>query len=181
MKISNTSTEVDRSVEQLLTAVRPHTRRVLSRYQIPTEDADDLLQETFVALVFKWRTIRNPEAWLLATLRNRCLIYWRQRQEEECEAVDTALLDLLAGPQSPPQKVAELRHDLNAVIARLPSACQAVLRIRYGLGCEGAEAAERLGYDLADYRRVTSQCLANLTRELEQAGFDRKHLSRWST
>lgn len=168
------SRETDLSVERLLADVRPHTRRVLAQYQIPREDADDLLQETFVALVFKWRSIRNPEAWLLATLRNRCLIYWRQRQEERFDDVDAALLEMLAGSQTPPHQVAELRHDLNAVIARLPAACQRVLRVRYGLGWEGAEAAEQLGCDLSDYRRLTSQCLAHLTRELEQAGFDRK-------
>ena len=116
--------------------------RILKDEAIPHEDAEDLLQETFFTLVFKWDNIRNPEAWLLSTLRNRCVSYWRRRGESRFEAVDAKILDILAGPQAPPQERSELRHDLNAALARLPEQERRVLRLRYGLGCESAEIAQ---------------------------------------
>ena len=149
-------------------------RRVLAHYQIPQDDADDLLQETLVALVFKWDSIRNPEAWLLSTLRNRCSLYWHQKDEALYEAVDTSILDVLAGPQSPPQEQADLRHDLNAALSKLPRKHRDVLRLRYGLGHKSSEIAEELGYESTGVRKLTTQSLALLTRELRAAGLGRE-------
>ncbi|HSL85079.1 MAG TPA: sigma-70 family RNA polymerase sigma factor, partial [Thermoanaerobaculia bacterium] len=147
--------EVDRPLEALLTRLRPHITRILSENEIPDADAEDLLQETLYALVFKWGTVRKPEAWLLATLRNRCQIYRRAAAESLLEAVDTRSLEALAGPQAPPQETADLRHDLTVAFSRLPERYRDVLRLRYGLGCESAEVAARLGYESEGIRRLT--------------------------
>jgi RNA polymerase sigma factor (sigma-70 family) len=150
--------------------------RILGRYRIPQEDAEDLLQETFVALVFKWQSIRNPKAWLLSTLRNRCTLYWRKRRQDLFEAVDSALLDALASPQAPPQSRAELRHDLNIAISRLPERYQDLLRLRYGLGCKSSEVAEQMGEGSQEIRKLTTACLVALTRELRRMGLTRELL-----
>ena len=165
---------VDRPLEPLLRRLHPRLRRELVRYGIPLEDAEDLLQETLMALVFKWDSIRNPEAWLFSTLRNRCVIYWRQKDEAVYDAVDTAILDVLAGPQSPPQEQADLRHDLNAALSKLPRRCRDVLRLRYGLGHKSSEIAEELGYETMGMRKLTTRSLALLTRELRAAGLGRE-------
>jgi RNA polymerase sigma factor (sigma-70 family) len=166
--------QADRPFESLLRRVRPDLSRVLAEFRIPQQDAEDLLQETLVALVFKWQSIRKPEAWLLSTLRNRCLTYWRQKRDVVYETVDSSILEILAGPQSPPQERAELRHDLNVAIAKLPPICRDLLRLRYGLGCESSEVAERLGYESTGVRKLTTSCLAFLSRELRQAGLGRE-------
>lgn len=167
-------TEVDRPLEALLARLRPHISRVLSEHRIPEADAEDLLQETLYALVFKWGTIRKPEAWLLATLRNRCLIYRRAAEESVLEAVDARRLDALAGPQAPPQERSELRHDLTVAFSRLPARYRHVLRLRYGLGCESSEIAQRLGCEPLGMRRLTSESLVSLGRELLSAGLSRQ-------
>ena len=131
--------------EGLLRSCREDMVRLLARYHIPHEDAEDLLQETFVALVFKWDNIRNPKAWLLSTLRNRCSLYWRRKRDDLYEAVDEALLDTVARPLDPPQAQTELRHDLNLAISRLPSRYQDLLRLRYGLGCRAPRWPSRWG------------------------------------
>jgi RNA polymerase sigma factor (sigma-70 family) len=168
--------EPDRPFEALLRNSREEMVRVLSRYRIPQEDAEDLLQETFVALVFKWKSIRNPEAWLLSTLRNRCTLYWRQRRRDLFEAVDSALLDALASPQDPPQSRTDLRHDLNLAISRLPERYQDLLRLRYGLGCKSSEVAEQMGEGSQEIRKLTTACLVALTRELRRMGLTREIL-----
>lgn len=160
------------SLDALLRRVRPRLARVLRRYRIPTEDAEDLLQETFLLLVAKWNTIQTPEAWLFATLHNRCVIYWRRRRRQLYDAVDNSILELLAKPQLPTQQRAQLRADLEAILADLPHRCRSLLRLRYGLGCTPAEVSERLGYRLSSVPKVTRRCLLELTQRLIGAGYD---------
>ncbi|MFL6258451.1 MAG: RNA polymerase sigma factor [Thermoanaerobaculia bacterium] len=159
------------SLEEILARAEPRLKRVLSRYRIPAQDADDLLQETFLIMVTKAGSIRNPDAWLVATLANRCIIYWRKHRAKLWDLVDTAILELLADVEAPPQENAELRYDLNALLSNLPDRCRSLLRLRYGFGCSTAETAERMGYCKSSIRKVTRRCLAALTEQLLGAGF----------
>lgn len=160
-------------LEDILREVQPKLVQILGRYRIPSQDADDVLQETFLTLVHKREVVRNPEAWLIVTLRNRCLIYWRKKRKHLYQAVDTAILELLSEPEAPQQAKSDLRFDLDRLLARLPDRCRSLLKLRYGLGCSSSEVAERMGYRQSSIRKVTSRCLAALTRELLQAGFTR--------
>ncbi|HEV2844447.1 MAG TPA: RNA polymerase sigma factor [Thermoanaerobaculia bacterium] len=159
------------SLEDILARMEPRLKRVLARYKIPAQDADDLLQETFLIMITKAETIRNLDAWLLATLANRCIIYWRKHRSRLWDLVDTTILELLSDAETPPQVRTELRCDLDALLSTLPDRCRSVLRLRYGLGCSTAEAAERTGYCKSSIRKVTRRCLAALTEQLLGAGF----------
>jgi RNA polymerase sigma factor (sigma-70 family) len=159
------------SLEEILEKMQPRLKRILSRYRIPAQEAEDLLQETFLIMVSKWGTIRNPEAWILATLANRCIIYWRKYRSRLWDLVDTTILELMAEAEAPVQERSDLKHDLDAVISTLPDRCRSVLRLRYGLGCSTAEAAERMGYCKSSIRKVTRRCLASLTNQLLGQGF----------
>lgn len=167
------TSEADRPLEALLTRLRPQVTRILSDHEIPDADAEDLLQEALYALLFRWGTVRKPEAWLLATLRNRCEIYRRAAEESLLQAMDTRSLEALAGAQDPPQERSDLRHDLTVAFSRLPERYRDVLRLRYGLGCESSEVAARLGYESEGMRRLTTQSLVSLGRELASAGLSR--------
>lgn len=163
--------EAGHSIEALLTKLHPRLRRILARYQIPAEDADDIVQQTLLDLVYKRELIHNPEGWVLGSVRNRCVIYWRRRRAQLYDAVDTAILELLAQPEGPAQHRAALRTDLDRVLKALPDRCQEVLRLRYGFGYRPAEVAERLGYQPSSIRKVTNRCLARLTHQLAALGF----------
>lgn len=176
MKSERSEAYADRPFEALLLRLRPEMTRILERRAIPREDAEDLLQETFFALVFKWESIRNPQAWLLSTLRNRCDSYWRRRHADLFESVDAKILDILAGPQAPPQERAELRHDLEVALAQLPASERRVLHLRYGLGCESAEIAERLGFESEGMRKLTTRSIVHLGRELHRVGLNRHNV-----
>lgn len=167
----STRAEETPSLEELLERVEPKLKRILFRYKIPAQDADDLLQETFLIMVSKAGSIRNPEAWILATLSNRCVIYWRKQRSRLWDVVDTAILELLADAEAPAQERTELRHDLDSLLSQLPDRCRSVLRLRYGLGCSTAEAAERTGYCKSSIRKVTRRCLSALTQQLLGSGF----------
>lgn len=121
------------SLAEALERMGPKLRRILFRYRIPARDADDLLQETFLVLVSKQESVRNPDAWLQATLSNRCVLYWRRRRGRVSELVDRTILDLLGDPGIPADEAAAIRADLDLLISRLPERCQPLLRRRYGL------------------------------------------------
>jgi RNA polymerase sigma factor (sigma-70 family) len=159
------------SLEEILERTEPKLRRVLGRYRIPAQDAEDLLQETFLIMVSKAGSIRNPDAWLVATLSNRCIIYWRKHRARLWDLVDTTILELLAEAEAPSQELADLRYDLESLLSELPDRCRSLLRLRYGFGCSTAETAERMGYCKSSIRKVTRRCLSALTEQLLGAGF----------
>ena len=128
---------VRESLDQLLRRLRPRLKQVLGRYRVPAHDAEDLVQEALVSTIQKWDEIQDPEAWLLVTLRNRCVVYWRKRRNNLYNSVDTAILELLSEPVAAPQERAELLWDLNEPhrrpAAALPQAAAAALRSRLRL------------------------------------------------
>jgi RNA polymerase sigma factor (sigma-70 family) len=159
------------SLDELMPQVQPKLERLLGYYQIPPEDAEDLIQDSVLTLLYKWERIHCPEAWLLGTLKRRCLMYWRSRRARLAEGVDAAILELLAEPQEPSQAKFEVSQDLTRVLDRLPMRCQSILKLRYGLGLKPSEVAERLGYRPSSIRKVSNRCLAALTRQLVAIGY----------
>jgi RNA polymerase sigma-70 factor (ECF subfamily) len=146
-------------------------KQILGRYRIPAHDAEDLVQEALVSTIQKWELIEDPEAWLLVTLRNRCVVYWRKRRTSLYNAVDTAILELVSEPVAAPQERAELLWDLNNLLEDLPERCRKLLRLRYGLGFDASEVAELMGYHPSSVRKVARRCMAALTFQMMTRGF----------
>jgi len=169
---------VEISLEQFLAKVRPRLKILFARYRIPPQDTEDILQQALLALVYQRQGIRDPEAWLLGTLRNKCLVYWRDHRRKLYDAVDAAVLECMAEPLPPAQEDADLRRDLATAIERLPERCRSLLSLRYRHGYEPPELAKRLGYSPSSISKVTTRCLAALTRQLTAAGMARKRPAR---
>ena len=159
------------SLDEMLRRLEPQMQYVLYRYRIPAQDSEDLLQQTLLTLVFKRAQIEKPEPWILATLRNRCIMYWRQRKSQLHDAMDTTILELVAEPAEPSQEGRDLRHDLERALALLSDRCQKILRLRYGLDYRPKEVARELGYKSSSIRKVTNRCLAALSKKLVVAGY----------
>jgi RNA polymerase sigma factor (sigma-70 family) len=152
--------------ERFLKATGPKMKRLLTANHIPIEDAEDVLQQALLALVYQWDSIRDPESWLLGTLRRHCLMYWRNHRRQLYSAVDSTLLEWLSQPVAPPQERSDLLYDLRHMIERLPARCRSLLELRFQLGYEPAEVARRLGYRDKSIGKVTNRCLAALAREM---------------
>ena len=159
------------SFDDFLRRVEPRMKRLLSTYRIPTDDAEDVLQQTLLALLYQWERVRDPECWLLGCLRRNCLMYWRTHRRKIYSSVDTSLLEWLSEPVAPSQERTDLLSDLENLIGRLPSRCRSLLQLRFRLGYEPPEIAERLGYRASSIGKITTRCLAALSRELLAAGF----------
>jgi len=158
------------SFEELLRRAEPRLKRLLAVYNIPFEDADDVLQQALLALLYQWDQVRDPEAWLLGTLKRHCLMYWRRHRRQLYSAVDSTILEWLSEPVAPPQERVHLIQDLKNLIERLPSRCRSLLEMRFQLGYDPSEIAHRLGYRDSSIGKITTRCLAALSREMLASG-----------
>lgn len=162
--------KVEASLESFLRKVQPRLKTLFARYRIPSQDTEDILQQALLALVYQRPSIRDPEAWLVGTIRNKCLLYWRDQRRKLYEAVDAAVLEVMAEPTAPAQEGVDLRRDLENLLERLPERCRSLLALRYRQGYEPPELAKRLGYSPSSISKITTRCLAALTRHLVTAG-----------
>lgn len=158
--------QVEVPLENFLRNLRPRLKVLFAHYRIPLQETEDILQQALLALLYQRDKIRDPEAWLLGTLRNKCLLYWREQRRKLYDSVDAAVLDCIAQPMAPAQEGADLRRDLENALEHLPERCRSLLSLRYRQGYEPPELAERLGYSPASISKITTRCLAALTRYL---------------
>jgi RNA polymerase sigma-70 factor (ECF subfamily) len=156
------SSPVHEELEPLVERMRPSLGRILGGYGIPPHEADDILQEVFLAALRKWELIRDKERWMTGVLRKRCAVFWRRRRTDLLEAVDAAILDLLSRPQPAPQERAVLVWDLESAFSTLPARHRAILWLRFGLGLSSDEVADQLGYSPASIRKLIARSLDRL-------------------
>ncbi|MDX1999740.1 MAG: RNA polymerase sigma factor [Thermoanaerobaculia bacterium] len=159
----------DAEFAEFLEELRPRIQYLLHRYRIPALEAEDLVQQALLAMLYKEDRIRNREAWLLGAVKNKCRLYWRSESRRVCDAVDLALLEWLSGAEPPSQERVGLRRDLEGLIGQLPDRCRNLLRLRFGLGYESEEVAQALGYRPSSVRKVTNRCISALAQGLRQA------------
>jgi len=152
--------------EEFLEEVRPRLKSLLAHWRIPPEDAEDLLQDSLIALVFRWNLVRDPESWLIGTTRRHCLMYWRRVRRQLYQAVDAETLERLSPLEAPPQERDDLWTDLDDLIEQLPERCRQVLHLRFRLGLDPAEVARELGYRESSISKITNRCLGALSRKL---------------
>lgn len=162
--------QAEPSLEDFLKRVRPRLKAQFQRYSIPPQDTEDILQQALLALIYQRQAIRDPEAWLIGTVRNKCLLYWRTYRRKLYESVDATVLECLADPLQPAQETSDVRRDLAAALQELPERCRSLLALRYGEGYEPAEVAQEMGYSQTSISKITQRCLAALTRRLVLTG-----------
>jgi RNA polymerase sigma factor (sigma-70 family) len=151
-------------LEEFLERIRPRLKRVLKSYDIPRQDAEDVLQEALLETFRKWDTIRDVEPWLIGTLRYKCSGYWRKQRAERLQAMDVSMLEDLSEPQPPAQEQDEVLLDLRSLIRDLGRRHRAALWLRFGVGLSAAEVARRLGYCPSSIRKLTCRSMLRLRR-----------------
>lgn len=56
----------------LIERMWPQIQEKFVAYSVPESDADTMVEDMLVALLYKWDSISNHEFWLIRTLDNRC-------------------------------------------------------------------------------------------------------------
>jgi RNA polymerase sigma-70 factor (ECF subfamily) len=145
------------------------------------EDAEDVVQETLIAVHRSLSTLREPRAvtsWLYRTLANACLM--RRRKSKFAPARELSLEDLLphgdvmdAGPVLPEEAgpVAELyRKELGEALDRavrdLPPDYRIVWLLRDAEGLSTEETAEALDIGISNVKMRLHRARLMLRKEL---------------
>ena len=157
-------------VEEILEDLQPRIQHVFSRFRIPPQEAEDVLHQTLLTYLYKRANILDAERWLMGTLRNRCLLYWRDRRRRLYTSVDNALLESIAEAEESAPERGDLLRDLNAALARIPKRYRGLLWSRYKHGAEGPESSPEVGDKASGIHKVTERCMAALTRSLVACG-----------
>jgi RNA polymerase sigma factor (sigma-70 family) len=160
----------DESLEQFLERMRYPLKLVLRKYDIPFQDAEDLVQDTFIEVIRKWGTLYNKEGWILGTLRFKCTKYWRGRRADPAEGMDLPAIDYLCRPLTPPQEKQDEVRDLHTLLRSLGKRHQQILWLRFALGFSPREVAAHLGYSTSSIRKLSLRARSRLRQQSSLGG-----------
>jgi len=153
----------EESIEALVRRLQPRLKNILARYGVPAQDAEDLIQTTVISTLRSWERLAEPEGWMIRTLVNQCLMYWRRRRRHPEAQIDA---ETAAGfnPQIPsPEDRWVERRDIERQLAKLPTKCQRLLRLRFFDGFSAAEVAQLLGREVSSIYSLTHRCMKMLS------------------
>ncbi len=159
------SAAVRDALPELYERLRPRLRRVLHGYRVPPQDAEDLVQTAFLLAIAKWDELREPEAWLIGTLKKRCILYWRRRLVYEERQVQLTESDLGRGVE-PHHDLRDRLCDLGKAWHQLTHAQRNLLTLRFLLGMSPQEVAQSMGLAHGSVRRTAYRALEQLRGEL---------------
>jgi RNA polymerase sigma factor (sigma-70 family) len=159
------SAAVRDALPELYERLRPRLRRVLHGYRVPPQDAEDLVQTTFLLAIAKWDELRDPEAWLVGTLKKRCILYWRRRLVNEERQVQLSESDLACSVE-PRHDLRDQLCDLGKAWHQLTHAQRNLLALRFLLGMSPQEVAQAMGLAHGSVRRTAYRALEHLRGEL---------------
>ena len=152
----------DESLEQFLQRMRYRLKLVLRIYDIPPQDAEDLLQDTFIEVIRRWDSLYNKEGWVLGTLRFKCSKYWKRQRADPAEGMDLRTIESLCPPQPPPQQTQDEVRDLHDLLRSLGKRHQQILWLRLVLGFSSREVADLLGYCPSSIRKLTLRSVSRI-------------------
>lgn len=160
----------EESLHDLVRRIRHRLKNVLRSYDIPFQDAEDLLQDSLLDALRKWDSIYNMEFWLVGTLRFKCSNYWKRLKTKIPQTMDLMDLEELCEPLPPPQEKQDEALDLRHSLSGLDPRHRKALWLRFAMGFTPQEVAERLGYSHASVRKLTQRAMLRLRREAALAG-----------
>lgn len=136
----------------------PRAVRLAALLTQDSSSAEELAQDAFAQMYPSWGRAANPEAYLRATLVNRCH-NWRRRGR-----VREAKQGLLAQAATVDFRADELAD----VVAALPFRQRAVIVLRYYGGLSEAEIAAALGCRNGTVKSLAARALETLERVVER-------------
>jgi RNA polymerase sigma factor (sigma-70 family) len=150
------------AIEEFVALARPRVKGLLRYYRVPPEDAEDLLQDAFLALLLKWPDIRLPEVYFVGIVRRKCASYIAEQYDRRQVAqVDPAVLTALAGAAPAPRDDFDHRLDLAVLAEDLSVSQNRVLALRW-LGLNFREIGFVLGRHTDTVRKDAARTVARL-------------------
>ncbi len=153
-----------RLLQELAPVLRGLASRGLARYGRGSEDVEDVVQETLLALHLKRGTWDERQAfspWLYAIARNKLIDNLRRRGRHAHLPIDD-LADLIAADAQPPEINGA---DAERLIARLKEREREIVVAISIQGASARQVAERLGMTEGAVRVALHRALRSLARE----------------
>lgn len=158
---------------------------IVARYGIPERDAEDLVQVTLLLAWRKKTEISRPDAWLMATLRNQCLMYWRRRRASGrlLERAKREVEGWSGGRSEPGEHTGSREYrgaglDIGQALATLPERQRRAVVLRVVEGYSYREVARETGYAAGSVRKVVGRGLRALRNELDGDEPERRSADR---
>jgi RNA polymerase sigma factor (sigma-70 family) len=174
-------TEQDQRISEAIARDEPRLRNFIRRRVADRDDAEDILQDVFYALVEANRLlmpIDHVTAWLFRVARNRIIDLFRKKRPETFSAVAVAnedddrlpLEDLLPSPDSGPEELYLrnlLLEELELAIEELPKEQREVFVAHEFEGRSFKEMAEQTGVSLNTLLARKRYAVLHLRRRLQ--------------
>lgn len=159
-------------LRDLIKRLQPRIYRIGRSFRYPTHLIDDLYQEALLTWVAKASEIQDPEAWLIKTFKNRCIVH-RRAQAAECRLLkEYTQRDRLNKENDAEwrRELLEMYLDLLRLVSCLPPKARKLLLMRLE-GYSSDEIAVRLGYHSASVRKIKNRVRSNLARKVKLKAF----------
>ncbi|WP_329309811.1 RNA polymerase sigma factor [Streptomyces sp. NBC_01262] len=155
------------ALERLVRRVTPTLWQTARSCGLGREAAEDTVQATWLALVRRADSIRDPQAvlrWMVTTTHREA---WKAGRLSQREAtVEEAVLDAVSPPVEGPEGAVLTQGTARALwrqVARLPQRCQQLLRvIAFDHRPDYAALADRLGMPVGSIGPTRGRCLDKL-------------------
>lgn len=164
------------AMDQLVRLMTPVLWHVVRAYGLSRDQAQDVVQTTWLTLVHRSGSIDDPQAiaaWLTTTARREA---WRARKRDDRQlSVDDEVLEAVA-PDADSAEADALRHDesgrLWTAVHTLPERCQRLLRvIAFEERPDYARLSRELDIPVGSIGPTRGRCLAKLRATLETGGW----------
>ncbi len=163
----------EKAWQQLVCRYTPVVWKIARSFRLDTEDAADVVQNTWAALAEHLPRMRHPDrlsAWLTTTARRESLRVLRHGSRE----VPVADVDDARGASPEPQVLLADRDRLMwAAFAELPVRCRQLLGLlAFAPDLTYVQLSRAVGIEVGSVGRTRGRCLDELRRRLVDRGGD---------
>lgn len=155
---------------ELYTRYAPKLQAFATRFRMSREEADEIVQETFIRIWLHRHKIDADSAfsaYLITIARN--LIYNQIRKTAFREDYKKDLMREKAGLEMPADS--ELKNLINKAVLSLPEKCRLIFRKSRFEGYTNAQIAEELRISKSTVENQLNKALKIIRKELEDKGY----------
>lgn len=138
---------------------------LFTRFRIPPEDAQEMLNQTLLTLYLRYPDLQYPKLWVLRTLKRRCVIWWRRRNRQIYRIADVGFREALTSSGASEKERDQMRENLRRWSASVSPRCREVLSRRYGLAGGEVTAPPDIPEHVRAELDYVQQSLAQVERE----------------
>lgn len=156
--------EVPPDLDLFLSGVRPRLVAAMELYLGDRYVAEEIVQEACVRAASRWSkvgTLESPGGWTYRVARNLATSSLRRRQAERRARNRFEYADVATDPDAADHLT------VRAALAKLPEAQREAIVLKYFLGLDGPEIAERTGRSHDAVRALIKRGIAALREDLD--------------